>query len=94
MTKRILLWSRNDALQSRDYEKVASLYSNSDLSFLPTVSGKFIRDTRETKDYFMEFLKKLPEGTISSDNVQAYGKDSYLHTGEKCTLVPVECVAS
>ena len=29
----------------------------------------------------MEFLKKLPDGTITSDNVQSYGPDSYLHTG-------------
>ena len=29
----------------------------------------------------MEFLKKLPFGTITSDNVQQYGPDAYLHTG-------------
>ena len=29
----------------------------------------------------MEFLKKLPDGTITSDNVQRYGPDAYLHTG-------------
>ncbi len=29
----------------------------------------------------MEFLKKLPDGTITSDNVQNYGEDAYLHTG-------------
>jgi uncharacterized protein (TIGR02246 family) len=28
----------NDALKGKDYEKVAALYSSSDLSFLPTVS--------------------------------------------------------
>ena len=60
---------------------VASLYSSTDLSFLPTVSSKFIRDAPSTKEYFMEFLKKLPDGTITSDDVQAYGKDAYLHTG-------------
>jgi hypothetical protein len=29
----------------------------------------------------MEFLKKLPEGTITADDVQSYGEDAYLHTG-------------
>eukprot|EP00291_Cryptomonas_curvata_P023530 CAMPEP_0172171256 /NCGR_PEP_ID=MMETSP1050-20130122/11789_1 /TAXON_ID=233186 /ORGANISM="Cryptomonas curvata, Strain CCAP979/52" /LENGTH=121 /DNA_ID=CAMNT_0012842663 /DNA_START=12 /DNA_END=374 /DNA_ORIENTATION=+ len=29
----------------------------------------------------MEFLKKLPDGTITSDNVQRFGPDAYLHTG-------------
>jgi hypothetical protein len=29
----------------------------------------------------VEFLKKLPEGTITADNVQRYGDDAYLHTG-------------
>ena len=71
----------NDALQSKDYEKVASLYSSTDLSFLPTVSDEFIRDTTATKQYFVEFLKKHPVGTLTSDKVQSFGKDSYLHTG-------------
>jgi ketosteroid isomerase-like protein len=60
---------------------VASLYSSTDLSFLPTVSPEFIRDSQSTREYFMNFLKKLPEGTITQDNVQNYGEDAYLHTG-------------
>jgi uncharacterized protein (TIGR02246 family) len=71
----------NQFLQDKDYERVASLYSEDDLSFLPTISPKFIRDTAQTQEYFMEFLKKLPFGTITSDNVQSYGPDAYLHTG-------------
>jgi uncharacterized protein (TIGR02246 family) len=71
----------NDALLAKDYEKVASLYSSTDLSFLPTVSPKFIRDEASTKEYFMNFLKKLPSGTITADNVQSFGDDAYLHTG-------------
>jgi uncharacterized protein (TIGR02246 family) len=71
----------NDALKQKDFDKVAALYSSTDLSFLPTVSPKFIRDPHSTKEYFMEFLKKLPDGTITSDNVQRFGPDAYLHTG-------------
>ena len=71
----------NDALVAKDYEKVASLYCSKELSFLPTVSPKFIQDTKETKDYFVDFVKKLPSGTITSQNVQPYGSDAYLHSG-------------
>jgi uncharacterized protein (TIGR02246 family) len=71
----------NDALKEKNYDKVAALYCSQDLSFLPTVSPKFIRDGQSTKEYFVEFLKKLPDGTITQDNVQRYGNDAYLHTG-------------
>ena len=71
----------NNALKAKDCEKVASLYSSTDLSFLPTVSPKFIRDHQSTKEYFMDFLKRLPEGTITADDVQSYGTDAYLHSG-------------
>jgi len=71
----------NDALKSKDYEKVASLYSTTDLTFLPTVSAEFVRDGPTTKEYFMEFLKKHPVGTVTSDEVQSYGPSAYLHSG-------------
>jgi uncharacterized protein (TIGR02246 family) len=71
----------NDALLGKDFEKVASLYSSTDLSFLPTVSPKFIRDGQSTKEYFMDFLKKLPSGTITADDVKSFGPDAYLHSG-------------
>ena len=71
----------NEALKAQDYDKAASLYSSSDLSFLPTVSPEFIRDSHSTKRYFMDFVKRLPEGEITADNVQAFSEDAYLHTG-------------
>jgi uncharacterized protein (TIGR02246 family) len=71
----------NDALVAKDYDRVASLYSSTELSFLPTVSPDFIRDSHSTREYFINFLKKLPEGTITADNVQSYGEDAYLHSG-------------
>jgi hypothetical protein len=71
----------NSALKAKCYDKVAALYSTQDLSFLPTVSSKFIRDSSSAKEYFMEFLQKLPEGNITSDTVQPFGNDAYLHTG-------------
>jgi uncharacterized protein (TIGR02246 family) len=80
----------NDALQTKKFEEVAGLYSSTDLSFLPTVSPKFIRDPQSTKEYFMAFLQKLPAGTITSDNVQPYGNDAYLHTGMYTFMVGPE----
>lgn len=71
----------NEALKSKDYDRVASLYSSTDLSFLPTVSPEFIRDSQSTREYFVEFLKKHPVGTITADKVQSFGEDAYLHTG-------------
>ena len=71
----------NNALKAKDYQKVASLYCTKKLSFLPTVSPKFIRDSEDTQKYFIDFLKKLPEGTITADDVQALGDDAYLHSG-------------
>jgi uncharacterized protein (TIGR02246 family) len=73
--------SWNQALKERDYEKAASLYSSSDLSFLPTVSSEFIRDPQATKRYFADFIKRLPEGKITSDSVQTISPEAYLHTG-------------
>ena len=71
----------NDALLSNNYDSVAGLDSSTELSFLPTVSPEFIRDTQSTRQYFIDFLKKLPEGTITADKVQKYGDEAYLHTG-------------
>ncbi len=71
----------NDALKAKDYEKATALYSASDLSFLPTVSPDFIRDQPSTERYFQDFVKRLPDGEITSDNVQYLSDDAYLHTG-------------
>eukprot|EP00961_Rhodomonas_salina_P044958 603796-Rhodomonas_salina.2 len=72
----------NDALQTKDSATVASLYSNSDLSFLPTVSGKHIKKIDSTKEYFKDFVMKNPFGTITDDSVQVYGNgEAYLHSG-------------
>ena len=71
----------NEALKAQDYDKAAALYSSSDLTFLPTVSPDFIRDSHSTKRYFKDFVRRLPEGQITSDAVQNFSPDAYLHTG-------------
>ncbi len=71
----------NDALQTKNPQTVASLYS-AKLSFLPTVSPKHIKSGDSTEDYFKAFVLKNPFGTITDDNVQVYEDGmAYLHTG-------------
>jgi len=75
--------SWNDALQTKNAGAVAALYDSSNLSFLPTVSPKHIKDAASTEAYFVDFIKKHPYGTITDDSVQVYGSDgnAYLHSG-------------
>ena len=74
----------NDALQTKNAATVANMYT-SDPSFLPTVSPKHIKKGgvgTDTEDYFVEFVKKNPFGTITDDKVQVFaGGDAYLHSG-------------
>ena len=61
---------------------MADLYCSSGLSFLPTVSPQHIKNTGNTEDYFVEFVKKNPFGTITDDSVQTFDNgDAYLHSG-------------
>jgi len=72
----------NDALQTKDAATVANLYDSRDLSFLPTVSPKHIKDGSNTEDYFKAFVQKNPFGTITDDSIQAFNDgNAYLHSG-------------
>ena len=72
----------NGALQTKDAKAVARMYSESDLSFLPTVSPKHISKLGCTQEYFENFVMKDPFGTITDDSVQVYENgDAYLHSG-------------
>jgi len=72
----------NDALQTKNNKLVASLYSKTDLSFLPTVSPQHIKAISNTEEYFKDFVQKNPFGTITDDKVQVFdGGKAYLHSG-------------
>ncbi len=71
----------NSALQTKDPEAVAGLYST-DTAFLPTVSGKFIRDREGTTEYFEKFLRKNPVGEIIEAKVQLLAPNVYSHVGK------------
>jgi hypothetical protein len=45
------------------------------------VSPDFIRDSDGTLSYFKDFVQRLPVGKITSDAVQSFTSDAYLHTG-------------
>jgi hypothetical protein len=86
-TANFKLW--NDALATKVPATVAALYSSTkdELSFLPTVSPNHIKSitdatTESVTDYFVDFLKKNPQGTITEEFVfQLGGTDAYLHSG-------------
>lgn len=62
----------NDALQTRDPDAVARLYS-ADAILLPTVSNKVRHDHAEIRDYFVTFLAKQPRGVMNESNVREFG---------------------
>ena len=75
----------NDALQTKNPQTVANMYVSDELSFLPTVSPQHIKAggaSSNTEDYFIEFVKKNPFGTITDDSVEVFNNGaSYLHSG-------------
>jgi hypothetical protein len=68
---------------AKDYDKVAALYSSTDLSFLP--STYCLPPVHPWPALHQGVLhgvsQELPDDTITADNVQNYGEDAYLHTG-------------
>lgn len=62
----------NAALQTLDPKAVAALYAP-DAVLLPTVSNQVRRTPAEIEDYFVQFLKKHPYGTILQANIRIFG---------------------
>ena len=58
----------NKALQSRDPERIAHLYSR-DAVLLPTLSDEPRTDHDSIVDYFSHFLQKRPNGEISQREI-------------------------
>jgi uncharacterized protein (TIGR02246 family) len=73
--------SWNDTLQTKDPEKVAALYSD-DATFLPTVSGKFMKGKDGAAEYFEHFLKKDPSGRVIEEKIITLEPGCYLHSGK------------
>ena len=63
----------NNALQTGDPKKVASLYAPNGI-LLPTVSNKVRHNHAEIEDYFAHFLANGPVGKIDEANVRIFGQ--------------------
>ena len=78
--------SWNEALLSREPQKVAALYS-SQASFLPTLNPEFKKGQQAAEGYFQHFLEKLPQGEVVTDDVAETSTDDggnvtgFLHSG-------------
>ncbi len=71
-----------DSLQTNDAKKVANMHSDTSLSFLPTFSRKHISQPGCAEEYFENFVRNDPFGTITNDSVQVYESgNAYLHSG-------------
>lgn len=69
----------NASLATLDPEKVVENYA-SDAVLLPTLSNKPRLTQEERKDYFVDFLKKEPQGKIDSRTIKL-GCNDALDTG-------------
>lgn len=61
----------NAALQTGDPKKVAALYAP-DATLLPTLSREVRQTPDAIEDYFEDFLKLQPKGSIIHQNVSLY----------------------
>ena len=61
----------NNAIQTGDPEKVASLYESNGI-LLPTVSNQVRHNHKEIEDYFVHFLAKGPAGEINESNIRIF----------------------
>ena len=61
----------NAALQTHDPKQVAALYAP-DATLLPTLSKEVRQSPDAIEDYFTEFLKLSPKGTIVQQNIRIY----------------------
>ena len=59
-----LFYQWNDALATLNPDMVASRYAKNNPCLLPTVSDVPRTDYDSIKSYFVDFLKKEPQGTI------------------------------
>ena len=78
----------NDVLKTKNADGVAALYYSTKpgFSFLPTVSPLHTKDLEGTKAYFVEFVKKNPDGMVTDESVQQLtpmsdASAAYLHSG-------------
>jgi uncharacterized protein (TIGR02246 family) len=65
----------NNALATLNPENVIDLYSP-DAILLPTVSDDVRTTKEERRQYFIDFLKKQPQGTLDEYHIRLIGRDA------------------
>lgn len=68
---RALFDTWNNTLQTGDPNQVAALYAENGV-LLPTVSNQVRTNHEEIADYFVNFLKYQPHGTINESHVRVF----------------------
>lgn len=78
------LESWTNALLQKDSSVMAGFYSNTNLSFLPTLDSRHVLNLEDTQDYFENhFLPKSPKCVeVSEEIVVSLSESSYCHTGK------------
>ncbi len=80
LTNIAMEWFRR--VSAHEPECVVALYHD-DLSFHPTLSGKFIRNLTATREYFDDFLRKEPAISIRESAQQNLGENIFIFSGNK-----------
>lgn len=68
-------------LEQRDLDQLISLYSDTQLSFHPTLSNEHIRDRTCARDYFASFLARRPRVHSFEGDFLNLSDNSFLYTG-------------
>ena len=68
-------------LEKRDLDGLVSLYSDTRLSFHPTLWNEHIQDRARTRDYFVSFLAKRPQVYSFEGEFLTLGEHTFLHVG-------------
>ena len=68
-------------LEQRDLEQLMSLYSNTRLSFHPTLWNEHIRDRARAREYFVSFLAKRPHLQSFEGTLLDLGEHTFLYAG-------------
>ena len=69
----------NAALATLDPDTVVDLYAD-DAILLPTLSNDVRHNHAEMRDYFVDFLKRQPQGVINESNIRDLGEIA-VHSG-------------
>lgn len=68
-------------LKQRNLEQLVSLYSDTQLSFHPTLWNEHIRNRARARDYFISFFAKRPRVHTFDGDFLSLGERAFLYSG-------------